>query len=84
MNDKKRKLGSGQCYLAGTSINSVSFQFHSHQIFHCFVIAGAFVHYHGISIMAFKRLEKGDCPMEPVELQCLIDKAYNTVSTAQE
>jgi len=58
--------------------------FHSHQIFHCFVIAGAFVHYHGISIMAFKRLEKGDCPMEPVELQCLIDKAYNTVSTAQE
>ena len=68
----------------GTSIDSVSFQFHSHQIFHCFVIAGAFVHYHGISIMAFKRLEKGDCPMEPVELQCLIDKAYNTVSTAQE
>jgi len=50
--------------------------FHSHQIFHCFVIAGAFVHYHGISIMAFNRLQKGDCPMEPVELQCLVDNAY--------
>jgi len=54
--------------------------FHSHQIFHCFVIAGAFVHYHGISVMAFKRLELGDCPMEPVELECLVDTAYNTVS----
>ena len=30
-------------------------QFHSHQIFHCFVIAGAFVHYHGISNMAIYR-----------------------------
>jgi len=32
-------------------------KFHSHQIFHCFVIAGAFVHYHGISIMALQRLK---------------------------
>merc|ERR1712150_316891 len=32
--------------------------FHSHQIFHVFVIAGAFVHYHGISEMAVYRLTK--------------------------
>ena len=35
--------------------DDTSFQFHSHQIFHCFVIAGAFVHYHGISNMAIYR-----------------------------
>jgi adiponectin receptor len=35
--------------------------FHSHQIFHLFVIAAAFVHYHGISMMAMHRLTTGDC-----------------------
>ena len=54
------------------------FQFHSHQIFHCFVIAGAFVHYHGISLMALYRLQKGDCPMEPVNEQCIIDSIHNS------
>jgi len=52
--------------------------FHSHQIFHCFVIAGAFVHYHGISLMALYRLQKGDCPMEPVNEQCIIDSIHNS------
>ena len=33
----------------------VDILFHSHQLFHCFVIAGAFVHYHGISNMALHR-----------------------------
>ena len=33
----------------------VDIVFHSHQLFHCFVIAGAFVHYHGISNMALHR-----------------------------
>ena len=56
-----------------------SFQFHSHQIFHCFVIAGAFVHYHGISLMALYRLQKGDCPMEPVDEQCIIDSIHNSL-----
>ena len=50
----------------------VDIWFHSHQIFHCFVIAGAFVHYHGISIMAMYRLRKGDCPLEPFDRECLI------------
>jgi adiponectin receptor len=53
--------------------------FHSHQIFHCFVIAGAFVHYHGISLMALYRLQKGDCPMEPVDEQCIIDSIHNSL-----
>jgi len=39
----------------------VDIVFHSHQIFHCFVIAGAFVHYHGISNMALYRLQIGEC-----------------------
>lgn len=33
----------------------------SHQIFHIFVIAAAFVHYHGISAVAVYRLSIGDC-----------------------
>ena len=37
------------------------FQFQSHQIFHVFVLAGAFVHYHGISEIANYRLTLGDC-----------------------
>lgn len=39
----------------------VLFQFQSHQIFHVFVLAGAFVHYHGISEIANYRLTLGDC-----------------------
>lgn len=35
--------------------------FQSHQIFHVFVIAAAFVHYHGISEIANYRLTLGDC-----------------------
>jgi adiponectin receptor len=37
-------------------------QFQSHQIFHVFVVAAAFVHYHGISEMAIHRLSIGECP----------------------
>ncbi len=48
------------------------FQFHSHQIFHCFVIAGAIVHYHGISLMAMYRLKVGECPLEPYDKECLL------------
>ncbi|XP_046447047.1 adiponectin receptor protein-like [Daphnia pulex] len=36
--------------------------FQSHQIFHVFVVAAAFVHYHGISEMAMHRLTIGECP----------------------
>ncbi|PVD24930.1 hypothetical protein C0Q70_15424 [Pomacea canaliculata] len=35
--------------------------FQSHQIFHMFVLAAAFVHYHGISEIANYRLTLGDC-----------------------
>lgn len=35
--------------------------FQSHQIFHTFVVAAAFVHYHGISVIATYRLSLGDC-----------------------
>ena len=45
----------------------VDILFHSHQLFHCFVIAGAFVHYHGISNMALYRLQIGECPHPAVE-----------------
>nr|KAG5689662.1 hypothetical protein BaRGS_026777 [Batillaria attramentaria] len=37
------------------------FDIWSHQIFHVFVLAGAFVHYHGISEIANYRLTLGDC-----------------------
>ena len=47
------------------------FQFHSHQIFHCFVMAGAFVHYHGISQMAIYRLQHGECPVSSVDIGCI-------------
>ncbi|XP_017774505.1 PREDICTED: adiponectin receptor protein isoform X2 [Nicrophorus vespilloides] len=42
--------------------------FHSHQIFHVFVLGGAFVHYHGISEMATHRVTIGQCeiPDTPV------------------
>lgn len=35
--------------------------FQSHQIFHMFVLAAAFVHYHGITLIAHYRLTLGDC-----------------------
>ncbi|KAK4469713.1 hypothetical protein MN116_007237 [Schistosoma mekongi] len=35
--------------------------FHSHQLFHVFVIAAAFVHYHGVIQMSNYRLSEGDC-----------------------
>lgn len=41
--------------------NSYLKQFQSHQIFHVFVIAAAFVHYHGITEMAMHRMTIGDC-----------------------
>jgi len=50
----------------------VDIWFHSHQIFHCFVIAGAVVHYHGISLMAMYRLKIGECPLEPFDRECLM------------
>ncbi|XP_014663742.1 PREDICTED: adiponectin receptor protein-like [Priapulus caudatus] len=39
----------------------------SHQIFHIFVVAAAFVHYHGVSKLATYRLTIGDC-LAPQEL----------------
>lgn len=39
----------------------------SHQIFHIFVVAAAFVHYHGVSKLASYRLTIGDC-LAPQEL----------------
>lgn len=41
--------------------------FQSHQIFHVFVVAAAFVHYHGISEMAMHRLTIGECMPPPLE-----------------
>jgi len=41
--------------------------FQSHQIFHVFVVAAAFVHYHGISEMAIHRLSVGECPVQAAE-----------------
>jgi len=46
----------------------VDILFHSHQLFHCFVIAGAFVHYHGISNMALYRLQIGECELPEIEM----------------
>ncbi|XP_050412402.2 adiponectin receptor protein [Patella vulgata] len=41
--------------------------FQSHTIFHMFVIAAAFVHYHGISEIANYRLTLGDCLESEIE-----------------
>ncbi|XP_074645418.1 adiponectin receptor protein-like [Tubulanus polymorphus] len=41
--------------------------FQSHQIFHIFVVAAAFVHYHGITEIANYRLTSGDCVAPEVE-----------------
>ncbi|ELU03194.1 hypothetical protein CAPTEDRAFT_195586 [Capitella teleta] len=43
----------------------------SHQIFHVFVVAAAFVHYHGISEIAEYRLSFGDCLEERSQLLML-------------
>lgn len=37
------------------------YKFQSHQIFHVFVIAAAFVHYHGVVQLSTYRLSEGDC-----------------------
>lgn len=55
--------------------------FHSHQLFHCFVIAGAFVHYHGITLMALYRLKAGECPLEPVDKECLVSNIMEQPSS---
>ena len=34
-------------------------------------MAGAFVHYHGISQMAIYRLQHGECPVSPVDIGCI-------------
>lgn len=59
------------CLPSVLNIGRRMFQFHSHQIFHCFVMAGAFVHYHGISQMAIYRLQHGECPVSPVDIDCI-------------
>jgi predicted membrane channel-forming protein YqfA (hemolysin III family) len=43
------------------NFNCFFFQFQSHSIFHCFVVAGAYVHYLGITKLASYRLTIGDC-----------------------
>ncbi|PAA76042.1 hypothetical protein BOX15_Mlig021230g1, partial [Macrostomum lignano] len=59
-------------YITGAVIYAVRFPerlfpgkfdlwFQSHQIFHVFVVAAAFVHFHGISEIANYRLTAGDC-----------------------
>lgn len=57
-------------------------QFHSHQIFHCFVIAGAIVHYHGISLMAIYRLQAGECPAEDTDVQYILESTRSTTLTS--
>ena len=57
-------------------------QFHSHQIFHCFVMAGAFVHYHGISQMAIYRLQHGECPVSSVDLGCIRNVTSSAMASA--
>lgn len=57
----------------------VDILFHSHQLFHCFVIAGAFVHYHGISNMALYRLQIGECKHSEVDLN-----QYTSFETLRE
>ncbi|XP_072038269.1 uncharacterized protein [Amphiura filiformis] len=39
----------------------------SHQIFHVMVVAAAFVHYHGLNVMAVYREEMGECMSEELE-----------------
>ena len=42
-------------------------------------MAGAFVHYHGISLMAIYRLRAGECPAQPIDRECLLN-ATNTIA----
>ena len=42
-------------------------------------MAGAFVHYHGISNMAIYRLKKGDCPLDPELEDCLLQDAKTSL-----
>jgi hypothetical protein len=42
-------------------------QFQSHQIFHLMVIVAAFVHYHGITEVAYIRLSAGSCAEQLAE-----------------
>ena len=44
------------------------------------MIAGAFVHYHGITLLAVYRLKNRECPLETVDTQCLIDTVHNQTS----
>ncbi|GAU89113.1 hypothetical protein RvY_01704 [Ramazzottius varieornatus] len=46
--------------------------FQSHQIFHVFVVVAAFVHYHGISLMASHRFSLGACRNLPPELEAVL------------
>jgi hypothetical protein len=50
-----------------------NFKFQSHQIFHVFVVAGAYVHYHGISKLASYRLTLGDCLAAHTETEFSVD-----------
>jgi len=40
---------------------SVVVKFQSHQIFHVFVVAAAFIHYYGMARIASNRLAFGHC-----------------------
>ncbi|CAH8515371.1 unnamed protein product [Schistosoma curassoni] len=62
----------GVLYISGASIYAArvpercfrghfDLWFQSHQIFHVFVIAAAFVHYHGVVQLSTYRLSEGDC-----------------------
>jgi len=47
--------------------------FQSHQLFHVFVVAAAYVHYHGITKLASYRLTIGDCLTAHAETDFLIE-----------
>jgi len=49
-------------------------QFQSHQIFHMFVLAGAFVHLHGSSVIASHRLSFGDSCEELIKWWFNLDR----------
>lgn len=45
-----------------TGLSVCHFQFHSHQLFHILVVAGAFVHFHGVSnLQEFRFTAGGGC-----------------------
>uniref|UniRef100_A0AC35TP60 HlyIII-domain-containing protein n=1 Tax=Rhabditophanes sp. KR3021 TaxID=114890 RepID=A0AC35TP60_9BILA len=41
--------------------------FHSHQFFHIFVVAAAFIHFHGICRVAMIQMESGSCQEQVIE-----------------